>query len=119
MAFRRYVGIRLKYTGDYYPTLMKCTGCGKEFAYVVVGYEGTVDEISLCFTCYFQRNGFIQNDNTKFMQRCLSPLKYTSKLMNSIDENSGLPFQFLWEIPYEDWSDDIKSRFVQPKPHSD
>ena len=93
---------------EYYPTLMKCTDCNREFVFCVAGTQPHSEELSLCLTCF----------GTKFGLPAFKE-KQIADIMSRFDEHTGLSFQFLWEIPYEDWSNEIKSRFKQPPPTTD
>ena len=92
---------------EYYPTLMKCTDCNREFLFTLAGNISKSDynEISLCYTCF----------GTKFGLSAFEE-KQIVNILTKIDDHTGLSLHFLWEVPYSNWPDDIKSRFKQPPP---
>ena len=94
---------------DYYPTLMKCTDCNREFLFTLAGTmsKSDYDEISLCYTCFGTKFGLSAFEEKQIVD-----------ILTKIDDNTGLLFHFLWEVPYSNWPDDIKSRFKQPPPNS-
>jgi len=94
---------------EYYPTLMKCSDCSKEFVFTMTGSnDNGITEIMLCFTCFGMKHGI---DAFK--------IKEIVDIINRIDTHTGLPMQFLWEIPYNDWSDSLKSNFEKAPPDCD
>jgi hypothetical protein len=94
---------------EYYPTLIKCSDCNREFVFTMHGsIFDSSSEVNFCYTCY----------GTKFGIDALKTKQITS-FIDKYDENSGLLMLFLWEVPFQDWSDDIKSRFITPPKNDD
>ena len=95
---------------------MKCEGCKREFVFTMTEHDNTskhdnlihLDSVMLCFTCFGQKHGI---ESFK--------IKQIADLLNSTDEHSGLPMAFLWEVPYEEWSPNLKAGFDKAPPHDD
>ena len=97
---------------EYYPSLMICVDCKREFVFTLVEYEKSdrlrVNEIMLCFTCFGGRHGL---ESFK--------IKQVAHFLKSTDKHTGLPIAFLWEIPYDEWPVYLKAAFDKPPPSSD
>ena len=91
---------------------MKCEDCKREFVFTMVESENSdkmkVNEVMLCFTCFGQKHGL---ESFK--------IKQIAELLNSKDDHSGLPMAFLWEVPYDQWSPNLKAGFDKNPPHDD